>query len=240
MKKKSYRVTTFEELRRRLREAQERAQKEAPKEERGSEQDEAGARSWRSISALKETGQKNDRRLQRQGSHDDRDGPRKGQDARRSGGMVMTSDSWLGPAIPAMKELADFERRYWKAIAPEAAGHVRRTDGRGDGDVPDGQAGHGAHEERGRQARRHAARDDHVFEAVKTKEQIEQGASRSSGGGLGGMLARRMMQEPDKPRATIFTVNTETLEVATSGRRPRTSQIPRRLQGEEVGWCRGR
>ena len=34
----------------------------------------------------------------------------------------MTSDMWLGPEIPAMKELAEFELRYWKAIAPETAG----------------------------------------------------------------------------------------------------------------------
>ena len=46
----------------------------------------------------------------------------KGKTLEESGGMVMTSNSWLGPAIPAMKELAEFEMRYWKAIAPEAAG----------------------------------------------------------------------------------------------------------------------
>ena len=34
--------------------------------------------------------------------------------------MVMTNDMWLGPAIPQMKELADFDLRYWKQLAGPA------------------------------------------------------------------------------------------------------------------------
>ena len=33
-----------------------------------------------------------------------------------------------------------------------------------------------------------------VFEAVKSKEEMSQGAQQTSGGGLGGMVARRMMK----------------------------------------------
>jgi hypothetical protein len=55
-----------------------------------------------------------------------------------------------------------------------------------------------------------------TFEGVKGKEQLEQQQKQSSGGGLGGMLARRMMKKDDKPRATVFTLNHETLEVSTS------------------------
>jgi hypothetical protein len=50
-----------------------------------------------------------------------------------------------------------------------------------------------------------------VFEAVKTKDQMAQSQS-SGGGGIGGMLARRMKRD-DKPRATILTITHETLEV---------------------------
>jgi hypothetical protein len=54
-----------------------------------------------------------------------------------------------------------------------------------------------------------------TFEGVKSKEQMEQGQNQG-GSGIGGMLARRMMKNSDKPRATIVTATTETLEVATS------------------------
>jgi outer membrane translocation and assembly module TamA len=50
----------------------------------------------------------------------------------------------------------------------------------------------------------------------KSKTQVEEQSKSSSGGGLSGMLARKMVKKDDKPRATIFTMNTETLEIATS------------------------
>ena len=44
--------------------------------------------------------------------------------------MVMTNDMWLGPKIPALKEMADFDIKYWKQLqGPEAAGDVGRADG---------------------------------------------------------------------------------------------------------------
>ena len=46
----------------------------------------------------------------------------KGKTLEESGGIVMTSDVLAGADHPAMKEFADFEMRYWKAIAPEASG----------------------------------------------------------------------------------------------------------------------
>ena len=55
-----------------------------------------------------------------------------------------------------------------------------------------------------------------TFEGVKSKAQIEEQSKSSSGGGLSGMLARKMAKKDDKPRATIFTMNTETLEIATT------------------------
>jgi len=59
-----------------------------------------------------------------------------------------------------------------------------------------------------------------TFEAVKTAEQVAQEteANKSGGGGgLGGMLANRMMKkDAPKPRATIFTVNHEYQEISTT------------------------
>jgi hypothetical protein len=57
-----------------------------------------------------------------------------------------------------------------------------------------------------------------TFEGVKSKDQVTQESqnSNSGGGGLGGMLARRMMKTNNAPRATFMTINTETLEIATT------------------------
>jgi hypothetical protein len=51
---------------------------------------------------------------------------------------------------------------------------------------------------------------------VKSKAQMEEASKSSGGGGLSGMLARKMVKKDDKPRATIFTMSSETLEIATA------------------------
>jgi hypothetical protein len=60
-----------------------------------------------------------------------------------------------------------------------------------------------------------------TFEIAKSKEQMAQQADNNSGaggGGLSGMLARKLAKKDGeaKPRATIFTVIGETQEIATS------------------------
>ena len=59
-----------------------------------------------------------------------------------------------------------------------------------------------------------------TFEAVKSKAQLaeqQKAQEGSGGGGLGGMLARRIKKpEEPKARATIFTTQHEFEEVATS------------------------
>jgi hypothetical protein len=55
-----------------------------------------------------------------------------------------------------------------------------------------------------------------TFDAVKSKAQIEEQSKSSASGGLSGMLARKIAKKDDRPRATIFTLNSETLEVATT------------------------
>jgi hypothetical protein len=56
-----------------------------------------------------------------------------------------------------------------------------------------------------------------TLESVKSKEQSTQ-QSQSSGGGLGGMLARKMMKKNDSGtgRSTIFTSRHQYLEIAKS------------------------
>ena len=151
---------------------------------------------------------------------------------------------WLGPEIPAMQELAEFELRYWKAIAPEAPGMS-----------PEQLATVVAMYPLVKQAMDRLNREKvnmkgtplltvTTFDAVKSADQAAKESQSSSGGGLSGgmsgMLARKMMKKDkdEKPRATIFTINGETLEIATIGERGRPRD-PRRASSRTSSSRRG-
>src|SRR6187549_1733606 len=127
MKKKTYEVITFEQLRQQMREAREKAQKQAS-EQQGKEekQPEKGQpkKEYEVDFNAKETGQK-----KQLAGYDTREVimtitvREKGRTLEDSGGVVMTVDSWLGPQIPALKEMAEFEIKYWKQLqGPDAMG----------------------------------------------------------------------------------------------------------------------
>ena len=217
--KKTYTVVTFEELRRRMREAQEKAEKQAkelPKEERDPQQ-EKPAREMEIDFDVKETGQR-----KQLAGYDTREVVmtvtirEKGKTLEEGGGMVMTSNSWMGPAIPAMKELAEFEMRYWKAIAPEASGISAEQMAAVMAMYPMLKSAMERLKSEGSKLEGTPLATTMVFEGVKSKEQMTQQNQQSSGGGIGGMLARRMMKRDEKPRTVIFTMNHETLEVTPS------------------------
>jgi hypothetical protein len=219
MKKKTYTVTTFDELRRKLREAQEKAAKEAPKGEKEPEQ--PAGKPEKEIDFefdVKETGQ-----TRSIAGYDAREVVmtltmhEKGKTLEESGGMVVTADSWLGPEIPALKELAEFEMKYWKAIAPETAMISAEQMAAVAAMYPMvKQAMERLNSEKVNMKGTPLATST-TFDAVKSKEQMTQQSQNSGGGGLSGMLAKKMMKKGDeKPRATIFTVNSEIMEIATS------------------------
>lgn len=220
-KKKEYRVTTFEELRRRMKEAQERAEQQAQREDKGEPQSGQPQKEYEIDFDVKQTGEK--RQI---AGHDARQVimtvtvREKGRALEEGGGLVMTTDSWLGPKIPAMKEVADFDLRYWKKVyggdstlSPEQMGAILAL-------FPlIGKA-----QERMRQENVNLdgtpLSTTVTFEGVKSQEQLAQEkeqASGGGGGGLGGMLARRMAKkEPSKPRATVMTTQIEVEEISTT------------------------
>ena len=109
---KTYTVTTFEELRRRFEEQQARAAKhsEAKKEaQQGPE--------WDVDFDIKTTGKKEE--INGWNTHEEIATVivhEKGKKLEQSGGFVLTSDMWMGPKIAAMRELAEFERRYVEKV----------------------------------------------------------------------------------------------------------------------------
>jgi hypothetical protein len=228
LKKKTYKVTTFAELRQQLKEAQEKAERDAEKaarEEKQEKEEPAGnkekAPEMQVDFDLKETGQKKSI-----AGYDAREVIatitvyEKGKTLDDSGGLVVTSDMWLGPEIPAMKELADFEMRYWKAIAPETAGVSAEQMAAVLAMYPLVKQGMERLNKEKVSLKGTPLATDTTFEAVKSKEQLAQekeSSSSSGGGGIGGLLARKVMKkEEPKARATIFTVSGETLELSTT------------------------
>jgi len=222
MKKKTYTVTTFEELRRRMREAEEKARKETPAEEREPQpQQQTQEKPQKEVEVdfdMKETGQ-----TKQIAGYTAREivttitVREKGKTLEESGGMVMTTNAWMGPVIPALKELQEFELRYAKALTPDAPGITAEQMAAVIAMYPMVKSAMERAQAEGAKAEGTPLATTTVFEAVKSKEQLAQQSEQSGGGGgIGGMLARRMMKKDDKPRAVLFTANTETLEVTQS------------------------
>jgi hypothetical protein len=225
MRKKTYTVTTFDELRRRMREAEEKAEKQAQKEEPQTGQKEEPQKPQKEYEFdfdVKDTGEK--KQVAGYDTHETIATltiHEKGKTLEDAGGMVMTSDMWLGPQIPQMKELADFNLKYAKqlegpqteAISAEQMAAVLKMFpliGKGmarlqkDNDKLSGTP----------------LETTLTFETVKSKEQLDaeqKQSADSGGGGIRGMLAKKMMKKSEsKPRATVMTTHTEVLEVSTS------------------------
>ncbi|HEY7447194.1 MAG TPA: hypothetical protein VH702_03540 [Vicinamibacterales bacterium] len=128
IKRKAYTVTTFEELRRRLKEAQAKAQEQAQKadpEEKKKAED--AAQDVEVDFDVKDTGQRKSvngfEARQVIATVTVRE---KGKTLEDSGGLVLTSDMWLTPTIQTLKEITDFDRRYWEKIAGPMVGDVEQ------------------------------------------------------------------------------------------------------------------
>ena len=145
----------------------------------------------------------------------------KGKTLEDGGGVVMTSDMWLGPQIKEMKELTDFDVRYWKQLqGPQAAAMSAEQMATVLAMFPlVGKAMERMQKDSDKLAGTPLDTTT-TFEAIKSKEQLAQAQPaqpQSGGGGIGGLLAKKMMKkEEPKARSTIFTTHHEILEVATS------------------------
>jgi hypothetical protein len=228
LKKKTYRVMTFQEMRKQLQEAQEKAAK-AAKEEKPSE----GEKRMEFDFALKESGQ-----TRTINGYNCREvvmtitGREKGKTLEEAGGFVMTSHIWLGPNIPAIKEIADFEQRYAKALdwtflqggsADQMAMAMAMYPGMKD---MIGKMQMESVNMEGAQILVETTTEAVKNPAQASQQESQERESRPSGiGGLGGMLGRKIARKKDaepsasdkpKDRTTIFTVNHELLKVSTS------------------------
>ena len=223
VRKKEYTVTTFEELRRRMREAQEKAKEQAQKEEPGQKgEPEKPTKEYEVDFDVKDTGQR-----KQLAGYDARNTivtvtvREKNRTLEDSGGLVMTSDMWLGPQVPQMKELVDFELKYWKQLqGPQAATISPEQMSMMLAMFPLVGKAMERMQKEGNKLAGTALDTTMTFESVLGKDQLtqaQQQQQQSGGGGIGGMLRKKILkQEEPKARSTIFTSHHEILEISTS------------------------
>lgn len=228
LRDKSYKVVTFAEMRQRMEEARKKAAAEQkPDADEKPQADRSNEKQVEIDFSLKESGQ---RRVIN--GFDAREVVmiitvrEKGKTLEQSGGLVMTTNNWLAPKIPAMAEVADFDRRYAEqmlapvmldaqqaaavmAMYPMMADAVKRMNA--ENVKLDGTS----------------VLTEMKVEAVSSAEQAAQQTksaepeSKPTGvSGLGGLIARRAMRGREKEeapgtpgRATFMTVQHELLKV---------------------------
>ena len=226
LKKKTYEVTTFEELRQQMREAREKAQKDAETQQ-GKEEKAQKTEPQKELEVdfdVKETGQK-----KQLAGYDAREVimtitvREKGKTLEEGGGLVMTVDEWLGPQIPALKELTDFDIKYWKALqGSETMGLSAEQLAAVMAMYPMMKPAMERMQKEGTKLQGTPLASTTTVEGVKSKEAAAQESSSEtpkSVGGLGGMIARKMAKKDNSAtanRATIFTAEHEMQEIQTS------------------------
>jgi hypothetical protein len=237
LKKKSYKVTTFAELRRKMEEAQKRAEENARKQE--GKKEAASPENEKQVEIdvnVKNTGERKmingfDTRQQivtvtvRE----------KGKTLEQGGGMVMTTDMWMTPRIAAMKEVTDFDTRYaQKLYGPTIADVSAEQMATAMAMYPQMKQAMGRMSTEGAKLDGTAIMTTMTMETVQSAEQTAESAkpkdddsSKSSApsgvGGLLGGLAKRASRKSggddenkDKARSTFMTSTIEVLKVETS------------------------
>ena len=239
-KNKSYKVTTFAELRRQMEEARQKAAEDLRKEQERAAKEKKDApppsQNEKELDVdfdVKNTGEK--KTINGFDTHQAvmtitlRE---KGKTLEQSGGLVLTSDKWLAPRMPAMKEISDFYLQY----APKLGGPM--VQGASAQDMAQAMAMYPAMKQAMARMQAESAKLEGTpmltttkIDAVKSADQVaadaqskEEESKPSAKGGLGGlvggMVARRAQkksegQNESKERSTFMTMTSELLKVST-------------------------
>jgi hypothetical protein len=217
LKKKEYRVTTFEEMRQRIREQREKAAKQAKDMSAEDKQnlDNAGKQIEIDFD-VKETGQH-----KQIAGHNTREvvmtisAREKGKKIEDSGGFVMTTNLWLAPKIAALDEIGAFEQKYFQSVYGEALGINPENMAALMAMYPSFAKMAARMQTEGKKLEGTALLTTTTFEAVKSAEAMKEGSSQSSGGGgIAGRLAGRLaLRGPVEHKATVMTTTNERLSV---------------------------
>ncbi len=230
LKKKSYKVTTFAELRRRMEEAQKKAQEDARKQEgREAPPSPSDEKQMEVDVDIKNTGEK--KVINGFDTHQVimtitlRE---KGKTLEKGGGMVTTTDLWLAPKIAAMKEISDFDLRYAQQLyGGMVAGASAEQMAAAMALYPMMKQAMGRMTTEGAKLDGTAIMTTVTMDGVKSEEQMAQQAAATTeekpAAGLGGLLgglakkaAAKKGDDESKARATFMTSTSEVLKVATA------------------------
>jgi len=239
LKRKSYKVTTFAELRRRFEEQQRKAAESARREEPSAKETPAerdpNAKEVEIDFDVKNTGQtKTLNGFQTREAVMTVTVREKGKTLEQGGGMVVTSEIWLAPTVKAMKDVTDFDMRYAQKLYGGLAGVSAEQMAAALAMYPMLKPAIGKMSAEGAKLEGTAIQTTTTMDAVKSQEQLQQDAKASTStdtndskptsiGGLGGMLARKMQKRGSddkdggatKARATFMTTTHEVLKIAT-------------------------
>ena len=233
VRRKTYKVTTFEEVRRQMREAEAKAREAAANQPKEDQPAQTSGKEMEVDFDVKNTGQ-----TKTINGFDTRQVVatitvrEKGKQIQESGGIVMTVDTWLTKAV-SLKEIADFDRRYYEKLAGPISAVDAQQMATAMAMFP------GLKEAQARLSREDfggtAIQTTTTTDAVKSAEQMKQqpaggstaGSDEKSnpltvGGALGGFMRRRQQNQEkeaaakpnaDASRATIMTINNEVLKI---------------------------
>jgi hypothetical protein len=238
LKKKTYHVATFAEIRQKMEDARTKARDQAPKDGSGPEKTEKTDKTAppeKQVEVdfdIKNTGEKR--------TVNGFDAQRaivtitvreKGKTLEQGGGMVMTSDMWLAPTIKEMKEIRDFDLKYaQKLYGPMVAGASAEQMAAATAMYPMMKPAMSKMSAEGGKIDGTAVMTTTTMDAVKSEDQMAAEAKQtsdqktqdaSSVGSLIGGFARRaaakkMGDDSAKSRATFMTSTTEVLKVVTN------------------------
>lgn len=227
MRRKTYKVTTFAELRRQMEEARKKAEESAREQEPTPARQEGQPEAEIDFS-LKESGQR-----KVINGFDCREvvmtvtTREKGKTLEQGGGIVLTANTWLGPRADAMKEIADFDRRYAEKLqGPFAAGIGAEQMAAMLAMYPGVQQAMARFRTENVSLEGTPIYTVMTVEAVKSQEQLaaeqkqeQEEASQPRGvggllGGLGKRMAKKGEAEP-KTRAIVMTTTHEVLKISS-------------------------
>lgn len=215
-RRKTYKVTTFDELRQQMKDAQAKAKESA--EEAGEEPArDPDAPEYEIDFDVKETGAK-----KAIAGHDTRQVVatvtmrQKGKTLEAGGGLVLTSDMWLAPRVAALDEIAAFDRRFAEKLYGMAGGMSADQLAALIAMHPGFQKAQERLAAEGAKLEGTPLMTTLTLESVKNPEQ--QASSGGGGGGIGGMAGRLMRRNRDKPgqKNRVFASTSETLSITTS------------------------
>ena len=213
-KRKTYKVTTFAELREQMKKAQEDAQKEA--EKAGEKPEERTGPEYEVDFDVKETGA-----TKAMAGHDTRQViatvtmRQKGKSLEEGGGLVLTSDMWLAPKIAALDEIYEFDRKFAQKVygdmvtmsADQLAALLAMH--------PGFQKAQERLAQEGAKLAGTPLMTTMTLESVKDPAAAQQSGGGQGVGGLAGRLMRRNQEKPGT-KNRVFASTHETLSIAGS------------------------